>query len=158
KWRIAAPDRVLETSEIALPAAGDIPYKYALLPHVFTEDTWVQAAQILPDNPRSLHHCNMAFASLAEGFSEKNFITGYVPGGESGKVRLAKGTRLECVAHYDNSPFNPYNPDPKATVRHGPQTYHEMMFGFFFYTDAAEQLGLTIDPKTGGVRKAAGKP
>jgi hypothetical protein len=41
------------------------------------------------------------------------------------------------------------NPDPKATVRYGPQTHQEMMFGFFFYFDAAEQLGLHIDPKTG---------
>jgi len=66
--------------------------------------------------------------------------------------KLPKGTRMECIAHYDNSPFNPYNPNPLATVRHGPQTYHEMMFGFFFYTDAGERLGLKIDPKTGTAR------
>ena len=67
---------------------------------------------------------------------------------------LPKGTRMECVAHFDNSAFNPYHPDPKATVRNGPQTHHEMMYGFFFYTDAAEQLGLRVDPKTGaGLKK-----
>jgi hypothetical protein len=76
---------------------------------------------------------------------------------EPGTKRFPKGTRLECVAHYDNSPFNPYNPDPKATVKYGPQTYHEMMFGFFFYTDANERLELIIDPKTGGVRKKDAK-
>ena len=58
-----------------------------------------------------------------------------------GAKKLPRGTRLECIAHYDNSAFNPYNPNPFATVRHGPQTHHEMMFGFFFYTNAAEQLG-----------------
>lgn len=68
---------------------------------------------------------------------------------EPGKKRFAKGTRIECVAHYDNSAFNPYNPDSKATVRVGPQTYNEMMYGFFFYTNAEEKLGLRIDPKTG---------
>ena len=72
---------------------------------------------------------------------------------EPGKMRLAKGTRLECVAHFDNSAFNPYNPNPLATVRFGPQTHHEMMFGFFFYTDATEQLGLSVDAKTGVERK-----
>ena len=72
-------------------------------------------------------------------------------------MRLAKGTRLECIAHYDNSPFNPYNPNPLATVRNGPQTYHEMLFGFFFYTNAGEQLGLNIDPKTGAERKKVEK-
>lgn len=60
-----------------------------------------------------------------------------------------KGTRIEAIAHYDNSAFNPYNPDPKARVRNGPQTYHEMMYAFFFYTYADEQLDLSIDPQTG---------
>jgi hypothetical protein len=71
---------------------------------------------------------------------------------EEGKKRLPKGTRIECVALYDNSPFNPYNPDPKKTVKDGPQTYHEMMNGFLFYLDADEKLDLSIDGKTGHVR------
>lgn len=282
KWRMAAPDMVLQSQEFEIPAAGDIPYKYALLlPQIFLADTWVQQVQILPDNPRVMHHCNMAYGNLTEGFNPTNFITGNVPGGEPmrlddgtafcipkgsvlaleihfvatgkpekcrvsvglryprevvqkrlrhmqitdrrfaippgaaahrvsasrvldcdaegvglfshmhlrgkdmtftahapggrsdtlliipnysfswqipyqwepGKKRFAKGTRLEVVAHYDNSPFNPFNPNPLATVRHGPQTYHEMMYGFFFYTDAAERLGLQVDPKTGSGRK-----
>ncbi|MBI3821574.1 MAG: redoxin family protein [Planctomycetes bacterium] len=281
KWLIDTPDLVLETAELKLPAKGDIPYQYTILLHVFNEDTWVQNVQIVPDNLRALHHCNMAFGDLTLKFSEANFITGYVPGGEPmnlepgiafcipkgsilalqmhfvatgkpetcrvavglryprevvqkrlrniqlntnkfaiapgapahkitasrvldrdvigvgmfshmhlrgkdmtfiahrpqkkadtllvipnysfawqlpyrwepGKTRFEKGTRLECVAHFDNSTFNPYNPDAKATVRFGPQTYHEMMYGFFFYTDADQQLGLTIDPKTGTPRK-----
>jgi hypothetical protein len=66
-----------------------------------------------------------------------------------GKKTLPKGTRLECIAHYDNSPFNPYNPDPKATVRDGQQTHEEMLNGFVFYVDANEKLGLKIDLKTG---------
>jgi thiol-disulfide isomerase/thioredoxin len=281
KWQIDTPDLVLQSSEFELPAKGDIPYKYSVLLHPFTEDTWVQGVEIISDNPGVLHHCNMGHASLTEGFKEENFITGSVPGGEPmnlddgigfcipkgsvlglqihfvatgkvekckvsvglrypryvvqkrlrniqltdhrfaiapgdpaykvaashvldtdiigvgmfshmhlrgkdmtftarlpdgksdtlliipnynfswqipyrwepGKKALPKGTRLECVAHYDNSSFNPYNPDPKATVRNGPQTHDEMMYGFFFYTDADEKLGLDIDPKTGMIRK-----
>jgi thiol-disulfide isomerase/thioredoxin len=280
KWLIGEPDLVLKTATHDLPAAGIIPYTYAFLPHIFTEDTWVQGVQIVPDNPRVLHHCNLAFGNLS-GMREENFVTGYVPGGapmalddgvafripkgsilglqihyvttgkpekcrvavglrfpravvqkrlqhiqlashgfaippgapayklsasrvldhdvvgvglfshmhlrgkdmtftahlpngrtdpllvianysfswqlayrwQPGQKRLPKGTRLECVAHYDNSVFNPYNPDPKATVREGPQTYHEMMYGLFFYTNASEQLGLPIDPKTGREQK-----
>jgi hypothetical protein len=68
---------------------------------------------------------------------------------ESGKKTLPKGTRLECIAHYDNSPFNPYNPNPLVTVRNGPQTHNEMMYGFFFYTNADEKLELKVDPQTG---------
>jgi archaellin len=65
------------------------------------------------------------------------------------KVKFAKGTKLEVVAHFDNSSFNPYNPDPAKEVIEGQQTFHEMMYGFFFYTHDDEQLNLTIDPKTG---------
>jgi len=66
-----------------------------------------------------------------------------------GAQRFPKGTKVECSSHFDNSPFNPYNPDPKATVRNGPQTHDEMMQGFFFYTDDSENLDLRVDPKTG---------
>jgi thiol-disulfide isomerase/thioredoxin len=280
KWRIGKPDLIINAATTdPLPADGIIPYKYVVLPYVFREETWVQGVQILPDNPRVVHHCNMAYVSAKEGFKEGNFITGIVPGGEPmnlfdglafripkgaalalqihyvttgkaekcrisvgfryaqgivkrrlqhvymadtkfaippgapaypvkvvrelqhdadalglfshmhlrgkdmiftahypdgksetllvipnysfdwqipyvfepGKKILPKGTRLECLAHYDNSAFNPYNPDPTATVKEGPQTFHEMMNGFFFYTDAKENLNLEIDPKTGTV-------
>jgi thiol-disulfide isomerase/thioredoxin len=277
KWLIGKPDLILKAPLENLPATGDIPYKYPVLWYVFPEDTWVQGVQILPDNRRAVHHCNMAYVSLKEGFKESNFITGFVPGGspmiltngvafripkgtalalqihyvttgkeekcqvsvgiryargtvnkrlhhvylvdrkfaippgasahpvkdtkviphdaialglfahmhlrgkdmsftaqypdgkketllvipnysfdwqipyvfEPGKKRFPKGTQLECLAHYDNSTFNPFNPDATATVREGPQTYHEMMNGFFFYVDAEENLKLKIDPKTG---------
>jgi hypothetical protein len=46
-------------------------------------------------------------------------------------ILLPKGTRIECTAHYDNSANNPNNPDPKAEVRYGDQSWEEMMFGFF---------------------------
>ena len=277
KWQMGEPDLVLTSAEFELPAAGDIPYKYAVLLHTFKEDTWIQNAEIVADNPRVMHHCNMAHASIVGGFKDENFITGAVPGGEPmnlepgvafkipkgsvlglqihfvatgkpekcklsvglkypreavqkqlrhyqindqrfaippgasahkvaasrtldhdivgvgmfahmhlrgkdmtfkahrpggrdetllvipnynfawqvpyrwepGKKTFPKGTRLEVVAHFDNSTFNPYNPDPKATVRNGPQTHHEMMYGFFFYTHADEKLNLKVDAKTG---------
>jgi thiol-disulfide isomerase/thioredoxin len=279
KWLIGEPDLVLETTAYDLPAKGDIPYKYAILSHLFEEDTWVQGFQIVADNPPVMHHCNLIHGS-GVSFKEENFITGNVPGGDvmalddgvafripkgsrlalqihfvstgkaekckvsvglryprvvvqqqlrhmqitdnrfaippgatahkvsaerlidrdivgvglfahmhlrgkdmtftahlpdgkdetlviianysfswqvpyrwsPGQKRFPRGTRLECTAHFDNSAFNVFNPDPKATVRYGQQTHEEMMFGFFFYLDAAEQLGIEVDPKT-GVRK-----
>lgn len=71
-----------------------------------------------------------------------------------GEKKFPKGTRIEAVAHFDNSAFNPFNPDPTVTVKYGEQTFDEMMFGFFFYTDDAEDLELRVDPKTG---RAVGK-
>ena len=44
---------------------------------------------------------------------------------------LPRGTRIECAAVYDNSPNNPHNPDPEATVSWGPQSWDEMMIGWF---------------------------
>jgi hypothetical protein len=46
-------------------------------------------------------------------------------------IVLPKGTRIECTAHFDNSPNNPYNPNPKVEVRWGDQTWEEMMIGWF---------------------------
>jgi hypothetical protein len=44
---------------------------------------------------------------------------------------LPKGTTIECTAHYDNSPNNPFNPDATKAVPFGEQSWDEMMFGFF---------------------------
>jgi hypothetical protein len=44
---------------------------------------------------------------------------------------LQAGTKLECVAYFDNSRNNPNNPDPEEAVRFGPQSREEMMIGFF---------------------------
>lgn len=281
KWHIGQPDLVLTTSTYDLPASGDIPYKYAPLLHTFSEETWIENVQILPEVPRTVHHANLLHFKLGERPNESNFITGFVPGGEPmnltpgvayklpkgstlllqihfvstgkpekakvsvglrfargkvdqqlrhilfadtkytippgapahavkvqrtldrdaigvglfthmhvrgkamtftahgpdgrderlltvanynfewqipyrwepGKKLIPKGTKLECVALYDNSAFNPYNPDATKAVRDGPQTYQEMMNGFLFYVDANEKLGLDIDAKTGTVRK-----
>lgn len=46
---------------------------------------------------------------------------------------MPKGTRIDCVAHWDNSADNPNNPDPTKTVRNGDESYDEMMIGFVDY-------------------------
>jgi hypothetical protein len=54
-------------------------------------------------------------------------------------IALPKGTRLDCVAHFDNSTQNKYNPDPTKEVRWGDQTWEEMMIGWFSFTRDGEQ-------------------
>ena len=44
---------------------------------------------------------------------------------------LPKGARLDCVAHFDNSTKNKFNPDPSKNVRWGDQTWEEMMIGWY---------------------------
>jgi peroxiredoxin len=62
---------------------------------------------------------------------------------------MPKGTRLKCTAHFDNSESNPANPDPNDTVKFGPQTWHEMMIGWYA-TLAAEEDGYGHDPAPPG--------
>ena len=43
------------------------------------------------------------------------------------------GTRLQVVAHFDNSATNPWNPDPSVQVIWGSDSRDEMMEGWFDY-------------------------
>ncbi|HKF54099.1 MAG TPA: cytochrome c [Blastocatellia bacterium] len=61
-------------------------------------------------------------------------------------VMLPKGGRLDCVAHFDNSTGNKYNPDPTKEVRWGPQTWEEMMIGWFDYVVDDENAGARPSP------------
>jgi hypothetical protein len=54
--------------------------------------------------------------------------------------RLPKGTRMHCVAHFDNSEDNLANPDPSKDVSWGEQTWEEMMFGWFEMALADQDL------------------
>ncbi len=55
-------------------------------------------------------------------------------------LAMPKGTRIEAVAHYDNSTNNPRNPDPSREVRFGEQTWEEMMNAFIDITSDSENL------------------
>jgi len=46
---------------------------------------------------------------------------------------LPKGTRIDCTAHFDNSPKNKYNPDPTKEVHWGDQTWEEMLIGWITF-------------------------
>jgi hypothetical protein len=281
EWLLGEPDVIYEAPfTYDVPAEGYVDYKYTLLPAIFLKDTYIQAAEVQPSNPRVVHHSNLGYMPIGQQGMYAKLITGYVPGvgpmeldhnvaskipagsaiglqihltttGKPEKTKLRvgfkyprykvdkvlyycqlsnqkfaippyaahypvsrtktlpddvsiygffahmhvrgqdatfkayppnadpvtllmipnysfdwqmpyhvahdsvkfpAGTKYECVAHYDNTTFNPYNPDPAATVRDGQQTYQEMMYGYVFYTKDKEELGLEIDTKTGHVK------
>ncbi len=52
-------------------------------------------------------------------------------------VTLPRGTRVDVVAHYDNSAANRANPDPGTAVRFGETSNDEMMFGTFEFVPAS---------------------
>ncbi|HZN37166.1 MAG TPA: redoxin family protein [Planctomycetota bacterium] len=64
---------------------------------------------------------------------------------------FARGTKITAIAHYDNSAWNPFNPDPTQTVKFGLETTDEMMYLFLFWVRREEALGLRIDAASGYV-------
>jgi mono/diheme cytochrome c family protein len=71
---------------------------------------------------------------------------------ERGAMTFPRGTRFKALAHYDNSAWNPFNPDPQQAVHFGLQTTDEMMYLFVFWVAANQDLGLRIDPANGRVQ------
>ena len=53
---------------------------------------------------------------------------------------LPKGTKINLLAHWDNSANNKSNPDPKATIHWGDQSWDEMIFAW---------VGVVVDPGLG---------
>ncbi|MBI1790415.1 MAG: cytochrome c [Acidobacteria bacterium] len=269
-WVLGKPDMVVRlVDEVEVPAEGVIPYKYLTVPAGFTEDRWVQAAEIRPGTRTVVHHIivnvrepgaagpdgrGFKLAGFAPGEQPKVFPKGtaklvkagsdfvfqmhYTPNGKPAKDRsyiglyfakdpvhskaltgtalnakfvipagasshevtsswtakedvriidlmphmhlrgkdftytavypdgrsqvvlqvprydfnwqllyrfreplfLPAGSRLDCVAHFDNSPNNRYNPDPAKEVKWGPQTWEEMMIGWFDYTVDSQKI------------------
>lgn len=58
-------------------------------------------------------------------------------------IAAPKGSRIDCVAHFDNSTKNRWNPDATKNVRWGQQTWEEMMIGFVSFTLDEQNLLLT---------------
>ena len=106
KWKIGTPDVVIKTPVQKIPATGYIDYRYIPLPHSFAEETWVQGVQILPENSKAMHHCNMFFVRLGEKPTDQNFITGQVPGGDAMILdnnvafKIPAGSVLMLQVHY----------------------------------------------------------
>jgi mono/diheme cytochrome c family protein len=258
-WNIGKPDAIFYLpQEYTVPASGVVEYKYFSVPTNFTEDKWIQAAEIRPGVRGVVHHI-IVFAQ--NGIEPQRLIVGYAPGEQpaviskglarkipagsklvfqvhytpngtetkdrsyvgfifakeppkaevvtrpvlnakfvipagdqnyqvestysftqdahiyslmphmhlrgkdfvfkitfpdgSSKILLSvpkydfawqtyyvlkeplaapKGTRIDCLAHFDNSEKNKYNPDPTKEVRWGDQTWEEMMIGWMSFT------------------------
>jgi hypothetical protein len=56
-WNIGQPDTVFEMQQqFDVPAEGVVDYQYLVIPSGFTEDKWVERAEIRPGNRAVLHH------------------------------------------------------------------------------------------------------
>src|SRR6266576_1791516 len=56
-WRIGKPDAVFDIgTDFEVPSEGVVSYKYFTTPTHFTEDKWVEAAEVRPDQRGAVHH------------------------------------------------------------------------------------------------------
>jgi peroxiredoxin len=115
----------VEATSAPLPASARL---VALNPHMHLRGKSILYEAILPSGDRQtlLEVPNYDF----------NWQTAYR---FADPLELPEGTRLHCVAHFDNSADNLNNPDPAKTVRWGEQTWDEMMIGYFDYVVPVNQ-------------------
>jgi hypothetical protein len=105
-----------------------------------TLPVWVQPHMHLRARDYELraHFPNCASQTLVNGGFDFNWQQSYVL---AKPVTLPKGTRLETVAHFDNSANNPFNPKPDADVKYGPLTSDEMAVSYLGFI-----IGANDDP------------
>lgn len=94
----------------------------SLMPHMHLRGKDFEIKAIYPDGTAKI--------LLSVPKYDFNWQTYYVP---KQPIAIPKGTKIECSAHYDNSPANKYNPDPTKEVKWGDQTWEEMMIGWLSY-------------------------
>ncbi len=116
-WKIGTPDAVLQIPKaFHVPAEGTVRYQYSTVATDFPEDRWIQAFEIRPTAPQSVHHV-LVFVRYPKDHPRKHEqprprrgVEGYfaaaVPGQTAftfpaGTARfLPKGAKLQFQIHY----------------------------------------------------------
>lgn len=113
EWRIPQPDLIVSMAEeFEIPAQGTVDYQYFEVDPGFTEDKWVQAAELRPGNRAVLHH-GLIFLRppgtqllVAQGDLESVYLTGSAAGSPplnlpSGMAKkVPAGWRFVFQMHY----------------------------------------------------------
>jgi hypothetical protein len=108
---------------------------YDLIPHMHNRGSWVKYEALYPDGRRetllSVPRYDFGWQRVYRLAEPK---------------RLPAGTWVLITAGYDNSAYNPVNPDPKKDARWGEQTWDEMF---------VPQLDVVEEPAVSGSRRGA---
>jgi hypothetical protein len=103
-------------SSYAFPADAEL---YSLMPHMHLRGKSFLYTATFPDGKReillSVPGYDFAWQSVYRLVRPR---------------QMPNGTRIDCLAHFDNSSKNPSNPDPARKVVWGEQTFEEMMIGY----------------------------
>ena len=98
-WNTSPPDAVLEMPHaFPLPASGDVDYQYIVIPTGFTEDKWVQMAELRPGNRAVVHHAVVYIREPGSSWlhDAKQGLP-YVPPGRTPRERLLNGATTSDI-------------------------------------------------------------
>ncbi|HXG94327.1 MAG TPA: cytochrome c [Blastocatellia bacterium] len=103
-WNIGKPDVIFQMpQEYTVPATGVVEYKYFSVPTNFTEDRWVQAAEVRPGNRAVVHHV-IVMVQSKDG--QRRILVGYAPGEQPAVIpkglarKVPAGSTLVFQVHY----------------------------------------------------------
>jgi hypothetical protein len=124
-WNIKTPELVFEMpAAFDIPASGTVDYTYIVLPTNFTEDRWIQSAEVRPGDRARVHHVIVYVRepgspylrdakpgvpyvpTKGSGGGTGEYLVGFTPGKpamelEPGKAKLIKaGSDLVFQMHY----------------------------------------------------------
>ena len=118
-WVHGEPDVTINLPAYQLPASGILDYKFPILDNPLTEDVWLAGLDVLPGDPKGLHHTfigsahkeifnNASFSQneLASFNSKSNLLAYWAPGNEDAMypngtgVLLKPGEKIIPELHY----------------------------------------------------------
>jgi hypothetical protein len=106
-WRISRPDVVFTMPEwFRVPASGVMEYQYFTVETGFTEDRWVEMAEVRPSARAVVHHAIVSVRAPEDRWMGGQFLAGYAPGAapqiwRPGVARLIPaGSQLVFQMHY----------------------------------------------------------
>ncbi|HXT58922.1 MAG TPA: redoxin domain-containing protein [Pirellulales bacterium] len=111
-WRIAKPDvEFAMPKPYTVPAKGVVSYQHFVIDPGFTEDKWIQQAEVRPGNRAVVHHLIIYFVPPGKGKQDPlavlyNSLAAYAPGMPASVFRpgMAKrvpaGSKLVIQGHY----------------------------------------------------------
>ena len=125
--------------------SGSLPMDVELLgmmPHMHLRGKSFRYEAVFPDGKREV-----LLDVPAYNF---NWQTGYLL---KEPLAFPAGTKMHCVAHFDNSQLNLANPDPTKTVTWGDQTWNEMMIGYFDIAVSLERIRTSAEDRAEALLK-----
>lgn len=160
-WEQGTPDKIIVLEEETIPASQKIPYQYQTFDLDLTEDTWLRGVEIVPGNPKLLHHIVLinnsdytkspitnrklikytdTFIALGAGANQSTFFP------ENSGIFLKKGTKLKIQLHY--TPIGKVATDQTKIGFY----YHNEKPEKWFYPLSPTNLSFTIPANTGNIK------